>query len=115
MKSLHLVVSCVLATALLATVPACTASFATRSDRGEYRSAGQRRAYATGYDSGVGKGRDDGRDGKRPDYEQESAYRDGDHGYKQSDGDRELYRDAFRKGFTSGYNEAYQENTRPRR
>lgn len=79
-----------------------------RSER--YRVDVQRRAYAQGYDEGREHGRDDARHARRFDYARSREFREADQGYRRSDGDRGLYRDAFRRGFRDGYNEAYRRN-----
>jgi hypothetical protein len=64
-------------------------------------------AYDRGYREGIQQGEEDGRDGRAPQAERNSIYRDGDRGYQGRYGNRDVYRDEFRRGFTSGYREGY--------
>jgi hypothetical protein len=64
-------------------------------------------AYDRGYREGVQQGERDGRDGRNPQFERDSAYRDADRGYQDRYGSRDQYRDEFRRGYASGYREGY--------
>lgn len=63
--------------------------------------------YDRGYREGVQQGEEDGREGRDPHVERNSVYRDGDRGYQDRYGSRDVYRDEFRRGFASGYRDGY--------
>jgi hypothetical protein len=63
--------------------------------------------YDRGYREGVQQGEEDGREGRDPQAERSSVYRDGDRGYQDRYGSRDVYRDEFRRGFASGYRDGY--------
>jgi hypothetical protein len=64
-------------------------------------------AYDRGYREGVQQGEQDGRQGRDPQWERSSIYRDADRGYQDRYGSRDSYRDDFRRGFASGYRTGY--------
>jgi hypothetical protein len=64
-------------------------------------------AYDRGYREGVQQGERDGRDGRNPQFERSSVYRDADRGYQDRYGNRDQYQNEFRRGFASGYREGY--------
>src|SRR5262245_22541413 len=59
-------------------------------------------AYDRGYREGVQQGEQDSRQGRDPQWERSSIYRDADRGYNDRYGSRDSYRDEFRRGFASG-------------
>jgi hypothetical protein len=63
--------------------------------------------YDRGYREGVQQGERDSRQGRDPRVERNSVYRDGDRGYQDRYGNRDVYRDEFRRGYYSGYREGY--------
>ena len=65
--------------------------------------------YDRGYREGVQQGERDGRDGRNPQAERSSVYREGDRGYQSRYGSRDAYRDEFRRGFVSGYRNGYNQ------
>jgi len=64
-------------------------------------------AYDRGYREGVQQGERDGRDGRNPQFERSSVYRDADRGYQDRYGNRDQYRNEFRQGFATGYRDGY--------
>ena len=78
----------------------------------EFRDLRRLRGSATGYDrgyrEGVQQGEQDGRQGREPQVERNSVYRDADLGYQGRYGSRDAYRDDFRRGFASGYRTGYE-------
>ena len=64
-------------------------------------------AYGRGYREGVQLGEQDGRQGREPQWERSSIYRDADRGYQDRYGSRDSYRDEFRRGFASGYRSGF--------
>ena len=64
--------------------------------------------YDRGYREGVQQGEQDGRQGREPQVERNSVYREADLGYQGRYGSRDAYRDDFRRGFTSGYRTGYE-------
>ncbi|MEQ1694096.1 MAG: hypothetical protein ABMA00_22595 [Gemmatimonas sp.] len=115
MTARHRFIACAFALSVFATVPGCSTAVTLRSGIGGERGVeSQRRAYARGYEVGLDKGRSDGRNGRRLDYERHKEFRDGTKGYNNRDGDRGDYRNAFRDGFAKGYREAYEANMRGR-
>lgn len=94
-----------LASATLATTPACAAQ--VYGYRGDYAREAERRAYDNGYRSGLRAGEHDGRDGRVFAMERQRDWRDADDGYHRDFGDRELYRRVFRDGFRVGYSEGF--------
>ena len=78
-----------------------------RDDYGRGR-AFDSRAYDNGYREGLEHGEKDARRGRDFAYAHADEYRDADHGYRRSDGDREWYRQAFRRGYAAGYTEGYR-------
>ena len=69
-------------------------------------------AAANGYQAGYEDGREDRAAGERFNYQDEGEYRDGTAGYRDSYGDRELYRRYFRQGFQRGYDDGYRGRSR---
>lgn len=65
-------------------------------------------AQNTGYRDGLGKGRDDAREGNSFNVERHDAYRDADHGYRDSFGNKTGYREQYREAFRRGYQEGYR-------
>ena len=72
----------------------------------------ERRAYDYGYREGLQEGQNDARRGRDFSYARHDEYRDGDHGYRRNEGDREYYRRSYRQGFQTGYTEAFNRNAR---
>ena len=72
----------------------------------------ERRAYDYGYREGQQEGQNDARRGRDFSYTRHDEYRDADHGYRRSEGDREYYRRSYRQGFQTGYTEAFNRNAR---
>ena len=64
-------------------------------------------AFDRGYREGLQQGQRDLRDGREPRYERSRAYRQGDRGYQDRYGSREIYRNNFRRGFAAGYRAGY--------
>jgi hypothetical protein len=69
-------------------------------------------AFDRGFEDGVRKGREDGRDGDRFDPTRHKDYRKADDGYNRQYGSKDAYQVAYRDGFRSGYNRGYRENAR---
>ena len=72
-------------------------------------------AFDNGYNDGVDKGREDGRDRDSFDPNRHSRYRSADHGYEKRYGSKEDYREVYRDGFRAGYNDAYRQTGNTRR
>ena len=87
-----------------------------RIERGLF--AGSRRggysepAYARGYAEGFDKGHGDYDDRDRYDPVSHREYRDGDRGYKDDYGSRDLYKQSYREGFRQGYETGYRGGNR---
>ena len=64
-------------------------------------------ARNTGYRDGLEKGRNDARQGKSFNLERHDAYKDADHGYRSSFGNKQDYKQQYRQAFQSGYEEGY--------
>ena len=66
-------------------------------------------ARNTGYRDGLEKGANDARQAKSFSLDRHDAYKDADHGYRDSfrnkNAYKQTYRDAFRRGYQVGYNE----------
>jgi hypothetical protein len=60
-------------------------------------------ALNAGYNEGIKQGRNDGRRGRRSNFNDFSAYRNATKDYSSRLGDRELYRRYYREGFENGY------------
>ena len=69
-------------------------------------------AYARGYAEGFDKGREDWEDRDRYDPVRHREYRDGDRGYNDNYGSRDLYKQHFREGFREGYEDGYRGGNR---
>ena len=70
-------------------------------------------AFDNGYNDGLDKGREDGRDRDSYDPNRHSRYRSADHGYDKRYGSKDQYKEVYRDGFRAGYNDAYRQfNTR---
>ena len=81
------------------------------NSRGTYRYSSV--AFDNGYNDGIDKGREDGRDRDSYDPNRHSRYRSADHGYEKRYGSKDEYKEVYREGFREGYNDAYrQSNTR---
>ena len=81
------------------------------NSRGTYRYSSI--AFDNGYNDGIDKGREDGRDRDSFDPNRHSRYRSADHGYDKRYGSKDEYKEVYREGFRAGYNDAYrQSNTR---
>jgi hypothetical protein len=113
MKAFGYVSASMFTVAVLASAPACTATYGAGlqygggyEDRGDYREVG-RIAYNNGFHEGREAGEHDGRGGRRFDPDRHSDWRDGDEGYRRSYGDKDFYRRAFRSGFEAGYSQAF--------
>ena len=72
-------------------------------------------AFENGYRDGREQGLDDGRDNDRFDATRHGRYRSADHGYIDSYGDKNRYKDSYRQGFTAGYDQGYREGQTRRR
>ena len=72
-------------------------------------------AFDNGYNDGVDKGREDGRDRDSFDPNRHSRYRSADHGYEKRYGSKEDYREVYRDGFRAGYNDTYRQTGNTRR
>lgn len=80
-----------------------------RNDDGVFdRNDIRQRAVEIGYREGYRAGRDDYRNNQGSDYDDHNIYRDATAGYRNSYGDRELYRRYFQEGFRRGYNDGYR-------
>ncbi len=108
-------VGALLAATLL--TPACASAQARpRPDnRGPWSAAGQARpgigthpGYQRGYQEGLREGERDARQRRAFDLRRHGAYRDGDRGYNNGQGDRGRYRDEFRRGFETGYRSGFE-------
>jgi hypothetical protein len=75
----------------------------TAFPRGDYQ-----RVYDDGYRSGVREGERDARDGRRPDYRSQGAYRRGSNGNGWGLGNSGSSNDIFRRGFAEGYQDGYR-------
>lgn len=64
-------------------------------------------ARNTGYRDGLEKGRIDARDGDSYNLQRHDAYKDADHGYRDSFRSKEAYKRVYREAFTRGYKEGY--------
>ncbi len=69
-------------------------------------------AENTGYRDGLEKGRNDARQGASFNLERHDAYRDADHGYRSSFGNKEEYKQQYRDAFRRGYQEGYRRRNR---
>ena len=65
-------------------------------------------APSTGYRDGLEKGRNDALQGKSFNLERHDFYRDADHGFRSSFGNKENYKQQYREGFRRGYQEGYR-------
>ncbi len=65
-------------------------------------------ARNTGYRDGLGKGSNDARQAKSYSLDRHDYYRDANHGYRSSYGNREQYKQQYREGFQRGYEEGYR-------
>lgn len=83
---------------------ACAASM-----RGSSRQTVERRAYDNGHREGVEFGADDANHRLEFSYTRHNEYRDGDQGYGNNDGNRDLYRQSLRRGFEAGYTDAFNQ------
>ncbi len=88
-----------------------------RDQRGPYGStrAMTETARNTGYADGLEKGRNDLSQRKSFNPQRHDAYKDADHGYSDSLGNKQSYQNAYRQAFNQGYREGYRGNTRQRR
>ena len=68
----------------------------------------RRQASSIGYDEGYRAGQNDRANGRDRDFSDHSAYRDATIGYRDSYGNRDLYRSSFREGFRRGYEDGYR-------
>jgi len=82
------------------------AAYANDDYRTSYADA-QRAAHENGYRDGLKRGADALRSGHALDIERERDYRNAEHGYNRSLGDRNRYRDTYRGGFAQGYRDGY--------
>ena len=94
-----------LVAAVLAAVPSVT--FAQRGVPPGTTRSFETPGYRSGYDRGVRRGEQDGRDNHRFDFSVIGDYRSGDAGYRREFGDRERYRVQFRFGFEAGYRDGF--------
>jgi hypothetical protein len=78
--------------------------FANNNRRGAYNDPASARGYAEGFD----KGREDWEDRDRYDPVRHGEYRDGDRGYNDRYGSRDLYKQNYREGFREGYEDGYR-------
>jgi hypothetical protein len=66
-------------------------------------------ARDTGYRDGLEKGRNDAQQAQSSNLDRHDAYKEADHGYRDSfrnkNGYKQAYREAFRRGYQVGYNE----------
>ena len=76
------------------------------------RGADNEPARARGYAEGFDKGREDYEDRDRYDPVRHGWYRDGDRGYNNDYGSRELYKQNYREGFREGYEDGYRGGNR---
>lgn len=65
-------------------------------------------ARNTGYRDGLEKGRNDVTEGKSYRLERHDYYSDADHGYRESFGNKDQYRQHYREAFQRGYEEAFR-------
>ncbi|HVG34316.1 MAG TPA: hypothetical protein VM911_14700 [Pyrinomonadaceae bacterium] len=80
-----------------------------RDDDGVFdRNDLRQRALDVGYREGFRAGRDDNRNGRSFDYDDHDTYRDATAGYRNSYGDREVYRRYFQEGYRRGYDDGYR-------
>jgi hypothetical protein len=85
--------------------PACAASGSFTAYQRDYRDF-ERRAYDSGFRSGVEHGERDARDRREFRVERSRDYRDADGGFRGY-GDRDVYRRFFQDGFRAGYADGY--------
>ncbi len=64
-------------------------------------------AYDIGYRDGLSIGAKDARDGKVFNPEDHAAYKDADHGYRDSYGSKDDYRRSYRDGYMAGYQDGF--------
>jgi len=64
-------------------------------------------AYDNGYRDGIRSGQKDLSNHAAFDPADQPSYRDGDHGYRNSFGDIEVYKRQYREGFMRGYQDGY--------
>ena len=86
-----------------------------RGSRGQYsgwRGGYDEPAYARGYAEGFDKGHDDSDDRDRYDPVSHREYRDGDRGYNDNYGPRDVYKQNYREGFRAGYEDGYRGTNR---
>ena len=60
-----------------------------------------------GYRDGLAAGIDDSRQGRRSMPEDTRDFREADHGYRSSYGDRDTFRRLYRNSFVQGYRDGY--------
>ncbi len=65
--------------------------------------------FRNGYQDGLEKGRDDGRDRKSFDPVRQGRYRSADHGYNSRYGSKDAYKQVYRDGFEQGYRDGYDQ------
>jgi hypothetical protein len=114
-KAIRHLPAALVAIGMLASAPACAATYGggyryggyyDYGDRGYYRQI-ERVAYDRGFHEGLEAGDKDARKGRRYEPYRHDDWRDADEGYRRSYGDREFYRRSFRSGFEAGYSQAY--------
>ncbi len=64
-------------------------------------------AFDNGYRDGIRAGQRDLSNHAKFDPASQPSYRDGDHGYRSSFGDLEVYKRQYREGFMRGYQDGY--------
>lgn len=79
----------------------------TSRDEDRYPDAYLSVPFATGYQAGYDKGREDARARRSHDVNRHARYRSGDQGYDRRYGTREEYRLVYREGFGEGYEDGY--------
>jgi len=84
-------------------------NYGTYGNRGTYGNYGVNNvAYDNGYQKGLEKGRNDGRDRDSFDPVRYKEYRNADSGYNSRYGSKDQYKLAYRDGFEAGYSQGYR-------
>lgn len=82
---------------------------------GGYGRAMAEAARNNGYNDGLEKGRNDASQRKSSNPNRHDAYKDADHGYSGSFGDKQAYKNAYRQAFVQGYQEGFRGSSGRRR
>ena len=97
---------------MLAVASPALAQWNDRRPNGYGSGDARRIGYDVGFREGVVEGEKDGRNGDRYRYDDEGDFRRADVGYRNSYGNRDLYRQGFRTGFADGYSQGFRRYSR---